>query len=681
VKHLERLLTGMTQDAGQRVSSLPLLDDAERRQLIEGFNATRIEHPPKRLLHELFEEQAAKSPDAVALIFEGQQLSYGELNRRANQVAHYLRARGVGPDQRVVICMERNLDAVVGVLGILKAGGAYVPLDASYPDERLQYMLKDAAPEVVLIQEPMRNRLGDVSATVIALDSGWDQIAGQNSDNIDARSIGLTPQHLVYVIYTSGSTGVPKGVCLPHRALVNLMYWHGLELQGVARTLQLASLSFDASIHELFAAWICGGAAVIAREELRRDIGALAKLIRQQKIGKAVFPVVVLQELAATVLDGAEDYPDLRELMATGEQLQVNGAIRGLFERLPHCRLHNHYGPSESHVVTSLCLQGNPAGWPTFPSIGRPIANTQIYILDAARQPVPVGVIGEIHIGGVNVARGYLNQPELTDSRFIPDPFSADPATLMYKSGDLGRYHPDGSIEYMGRNDSQVKIRGHRVELGEVESHLVRHPEVMEAVVIVREDTPGHKRLVAYLTHRGSASGESLRAHLLKRLPEYMVPSAFVFMDALPLTQNGKVDRRALAIPDAGRAPPQSMFVAPRTAAETVVANIWKELLRVDCIGVDDNFFEAGGHSLLATQLASRICKVFEIDLPVRSLFSSPTVAGVVSEIARVVGSDEVVETIAQTFCTTQSLSEDEIDAMLAELETASNAVPQGAAM
>jgi amino acid adenylation domain-containing protein len=624
VAHFKAVLTGMVRDARQQVGAIPLLGEGERRQIIADFNATRVEYSPHKLIHELFEEQVERTPDAVAVLYEGRELTYLQLNHKANQLAHYLRKQGVGPDRPVAVYVERGLDMAIGILGILKAGGAYVPLDPNYPRARLEYMLKDAAPRVVLTQRSMKDAVIDVGATVIALDDDWQMIAQEWVGNGSSTALGLTPEHLGYVIYTSGSTGQPKGVSLPHWALVNLVRWHLTTFPASFRVLQFASLSFDASFHELFSAWGCGGAVVIPVQEIRYDPGALVRFLQEQAIDKAIFPVTLLQQIAEVCEDSADRLVHLRHVMAAGEQLKITPAIRRLFERLPECVLHNHYGPSETHLATAFTFAESSDRWPSHPPIGRPIANTRIYILDAHLQPVPIGVVGEIFIAGAGVARGYLNQPELTAERFIADPFNEDLTARMYKTGDLGIWRAGGNVEYLGRNDHQVKIRGFRVELGEIEAHLSRHEHVNEVVVIAREDVPGEKRLVAYLTNgQGGASSEELRTYLRANLPEYMVPSAYVQLERIPLTPNGKVDRSALerlAIVDCAT----KDYEAPVGEVEQALAAIWQELLKVKHVGRHDNFFDLGGHSLLTAKMINRLQQVGLL-VSLATVFKYPT--------------------------------------------------------
>ncbi|HEU5136503.1 MAG TPA: amino acid adenylation domain-containing protein [Steroidobacteraceae bacterium] len=598
------VLAQVARDIAQPIGTVSLLSESERHRVTTGFNSTATRYPPT-LSHELFEQQAKRTPGAIAAVYEGQSLTYLQLDHKANKLAHYLRARGAGPDRPVGLCLDRGLDVAVAVLAVLKAGSPYLPLDPAYPRERLEYMLSDAAPGVVLAQRATLPALGETASSVLLLDEEWPSIEQQDASGLAVGDIGLNAEHLGYVIYTSGSTGRPKAVELSHGALANLMHWHLETLPPAAHVLQFASLSFDASFHEFFAAWGCGGAVVIPAQEIRYDPAALVRFMNAHAIDKAIVPVTVLHHIAELHQDSPEVLAHLRHLMATGEQLKITPAVRRLFERLPDCVLHNHYGPSETHVVTALTLTGPPRDWPDHPSIGRPIANSQIYILDAARQPVPIGVIGELFIGGAGVARGYLKRPDLTAERFLADPFN--PGTRMYKTGDLARWRADGTLEFLGRNDHQVKIRGFRIELGEVEGCLSRHELVREAVVLTREDAAGEKRLVAYFTsHDESPGGDALRAHLRASLPEYMIPAAYVRLENIPLTPNGKVDRDALqrlAVVEPSARPHEE----PVGEFERALAAIWQELLNVGRVSRDDNFFDLGGHSMLTAKLIARL--------------------------------------------------------------------------
>ncbi|MBV9124651.1 MAG: amino acid adenylation domain-containing protein, partial [Planctomycetes bacterium] len=632
--HWQTLLEDAVADPEKRLSELPLLTEPERHQLLVEWTDTRAAYPQDQYLPRLFEDQAERTPEAVAVAFEGERLTYAELNARANRLAHHLRTLGVGPDVLVGIGMERSVEMVVGLLAVLKAGGAYVPLDPTYPQERLAFMLQDTQARVLLTQERLAGKLPAHAARVICLDPGWETFLPPVDANPAAR---ITPDHLAYVIYTSGSTGQPKGVAMPHRPLVNLIAWQlahssaGLR----TRTLQFTTLSFDVAFQEIFATWCSGGTLVLVREEARRDLDGLPSLLEEQEIHRLFLPFVALQQLAAACCVQGRFPRCLKEVITAGEQLQITPAIARMFGELPGCTLHNHYGPTESHVVAAFRLSGPPAEWPPLPPIGRPIANSQVYLLDRWLQPVPVGFPGELYIGGTCLARGYLNRPELTDERFVPYPFRDRPGARLYRTGDLARWLPTGELVYLGRTDFQVKVRGFRVEPGEIENVLAQHPAVREAVVLAREDVPGDRRLVAYVTARQepALSLKELRGRLLEQLPGYMVPSAFVVLDALPLTPSGKVDRRALPAPERNRPALDREWLAPRTPVEEVLAGLWAEVLGLERVGAQDNFFELGGHSLLATQVVSRLRAAFQVELPLRFLFEAPTVAALAERI------------------------------------------------
>jgi len=510
----------------------------------------------------------------------------------------------------------------------------------------------------------------------------WPETAQQHESQPESQ---VLPEHLCYVIYTSGSTGTPKGVGVPHRVLVNLLTWHRKHLLGGVRTLQFASLSFDASFHELFAAWSTGGMIVMVAEAMQADVQALARFLHERAIEKMIVPVVILHQLSMLQESPQQQHAgrplagwvsSLQEVTTTGEQLQINPATATLFAQLPNAVLHNHYGPSETHVVTAYTLPGSPNQWPTHPPIGRPIANTDLYILDKYGQPVPIGVVGELYIGGVNLARGYIGRAGLTAERFVPHPFvgivpCANPGARLYRTGDLVRYLPDGCIEYLGRIDHQVKLRGFRIELGEIESVLQQHPAVHEVIVLAHEEPEGKKYLVAYVVLHDTGVLHNLRQYLQAKLPDYMVPSFFVALDAFPLTSNGKVDRVAIGLapmvskPNATKPEREEISVAPRTTAEEVVAEIWSDLLGIEQVGVQESFFELGGHSLLAAQLVWRLQNAFQVELSLHALFEKPTIEGLLSKIAHLLGGYEMVEEIALVLKEVASLSEDEAQDML----------------
>jgi amino acid adenylation domain-containing protein len=631
--HLQALLEAMVEDDQQRISRLNLLSAAQRRQLLVGFNETHTPYESGRCIHELFEARAASVADAPAVLCEDGQLSFGELNRRANQLAHYLIGMGVRPDDRVAICMQRGLELMVGLLGILKAGGAYVPLDPAYPQQRLAYMLEDSTPVAVLTQPAARAALPPLNLPVVILDlQDADSIIAQAPHhNPAANALGLTSSHLAYVIYTSGSTGLPKGVMIEHRSVVNLLCAMACKpgLRDCDVLLAVTTLSFDIAGLELYLPLVSGARLLLASRSAAADAQALSQLIRRHG-------VTVMQATPATwrllLGHGWQGSVELRVLCG-GEALPAEVAEH----LVAHNReLWNLYGPTET-TIWSTMSRFHGSNVAATASIGRPIANTKIYILDARGEPVPIGVVGEIHIGGAGVARGYLNLPELTAQRFVADPFNNALGARMYKTGDLGRWHSDGNIEFMGRNDCQVKIRGFRIELGEIEARLAACPGVHEAQVLTREDSAGGQRLVAYVTEQTSAelSATQLRSQLSIVLPEYMVPSAFVILASLPLTPNGKLDRKALPAPDQS-AVVSAEYQAPVGQMEQAMAQIWQTLLGLSRIGRDDNFFELGGHSLAALRLVARVASTFGAKIGVAALFASPTLRAFANRVSDV---------------------------------------------
>ena len=627
-------LRGLSSNRRSESQTCPLLKEAERRQLLE-WNQT--EHPSIRrvgIFLGLFEAQVERTPEAVALEFEGEALAYSELNRRANQLARRLRQMGVGPDVLVGLYMERSVETMVAVLGTLKAGGAYVPLDTAYPQDRLAFMLADANPRVVISQQRLRNRIPDPISSVLCLDAESESVSTQSSENLRPENV---PESLAYVIYTSGSTGRPKGVAMTRQALVNLVLWQcGVSnARESSRTLQFTSLSFDVSFQEIFSTWCSGGALVLIQEQVRRDSLALIRSLQENRINRLFLPFIALEHLAEAAASCEVLPSTLKEVYTAGEQLIITPKILRLFEKLPGCSLHNHYGPSESHVVTAYTLPTLRSQWQPRPPIGCPIANCQVYILDTHLRPVPVGVAGELFIGGDCLARGYLDRPELTAERFLPNPLAPHGASRLYKTGDLVRYLHDGNIEFLGRSDHQVKLRGYRIELGEIESVLAQHPGVAETVVVVREDVPGDQRLVAYIVGHDGHSSEvgELRSFLSKRLPDYMVPSAYVFLEALPLTPSGKVDRRKLPAVSAAERGVSEGYLGPRDELERKLTRIWEELLGVGRIGIKDNFFDLGGHSLLAMRLIARVEQELSRTFSLADLFQSPTIEGLAREL------------------------------------------------
>jgi amino acid adenylation domain-containing protein len=622
IAHFGVLLEGIVVDPDRRLSELTILTEPERHQLLVEWNNTAKDYPRDMCLQELFEEQAEKSPDGIALMFEEQQLTYRELNQRANQLAHYLRGLGVGPERLVGICVERSLEMVIGLLGILKAGGAYVPLDPSYPKEWLKFMLEDTHASIILTDRVWLSSLPPTSARIVCLDRDREEINNEPRDNPDSES---TADSLAYVIYTSGSTGVPKGVNVRHRGVVRLLLGVDyVQLNRAQTFLHLAPICFDAATFELWGALLHGGKCVLfpGRVPSPRELGAVLKKHRVTTLWltAALFNTVINEEPQALSV--------VKQLLIGGEALSVPHVRKGL-ALLPNTEIINGYGPTENTTFTCCYpiprqLDDNLSSIP----VGKPIGNTQVYILDPYLKPVPVGVAGELHIGGDGLARGYLNRLDLTAEKFIPNPFGAAPTSRLYKTGDRARYLPGGNIEFLGRIDNQVKIRGYRIELGEIETVLTQRSEVRESVVIAREDSAGDKQLVAYIVPQKSASvTRELRTYLKDKLPGYMVPSAFVVLESFPLTPNGKVDRKALPSPDRNSADSAQVYVAPRNDVDEIIAGIWAEILGIRQIGVHDNFFDLGGHSLKATQVVSRLRRAFHSEIPLRHLFEFPTVA------------------------------------------------------
>jgi amino acid adenylation domain-containing protein len=620
----------------QQLSSKQLLTETELHKLLIEWNNTQRDYPQDKCIHQLFAEQVERTPEAVAVVFEGEQLTYQELNARANQLAHHLQSLGVDPEVLVGICVERSLEMVVGIVGILKAGGAYVPLDPSYPLERLAFILEDTGVPVLLTQAQQVNKLPPHQARVVCLDTDWQAIASHSQEN---PTNTVTTDNLAYVIYTSGSTGKPKGVLVEYQSLLNLVFWHQqtFSVSPTDRATQLAGPAFDASVWELWPYLAAGASIYIANEQTRVSPVLLRDWLVFNKITISFLPTPLAESLL--LLDWPVDVA-LRTLLTGGDQLHNYPLPSVPFD------LVNNYGPTENTVVATCGFIPAKERTNTPPPIGRPITNTQIYLLDAQLQPVPIGSPGELYIGGKSLARGYLNRPDLTKEKFIPNPFSHQPGSRLYKTGDLARYQPDGNIEFLGRIDHQVKIRGFRIELGEIEAALRQHPEVREAVVIAREDIPGDKRLVAYLIQNPQSTvvkakwdkGEQkliplLRSFLQAKLPVYMVPDRFVMLDALPLTPNGKVDRSSLPVPDAARPDQSENFVPPSTPTEEILAAIWAEVLGLEQVGINDNFFELGGNSLLATSIVSRIQEAFSIQLPLDYPFTAPTIASVSQSI------------------------------------------------
>jgi amino acid adenylation domain-containing protein len=640
------LLKALVSTPDANVFTVDMLSPQERHQLLVEWNDTAADYPTDKCIHELFEAQVENNPGAIAVIFEDQQLTYGELNQKANQLAHYLiNEKHVKPDTLVGICVERSLEMVIGILAILKAGGAYVPLDPEYPEARLKYMLDDANLTTVLTQNHLRETTPVSDEQAVCLDDENIQayLQTQSIHNPDPNAAGLASNHLAYVIYTSGSTGNPKGVMIEHNALVNRIDWMNRKYGSspADRILQKTPFSFDVSVWEFVWPLTVGAGLVLARPEGHKDPAYLSVLIHDQQITKVHFVPSMLSSMLS--LGDLSQCTTLRQIFCSGEALSLHH-VNEFQSQCPWAELHNLYGPTEAAIDVSYwdCSQSH-VELSSVP-IGRPIHNIQLLVLNHQLNVAPEHVVGELHIGGVGLARGYLNRPELTAEKFIPNPFydkdNPSSSERLYKTGDLARWLPDGNLEYLGRIDHQVKIRGFRIELGEIENTLSSHADVKDAIVLAKESpTTGDKRLIAYVAteavdiHDESEAAvtarhsfiDTLRHHLNKTLPDYMVPSAFVLLDTFPLTPNGKVDRKALPEPDMGAL--QATYVAPRTETEKILCEIWQEVLGVERVGITDNFFQLGGHSLSAMRVVTKINLVFCIELTIKTLFSNPTVA------------------------------------------------------
>ncbi|MFM6632173.1 MAG: non-ribosomal peptide synthetase [Microcystis panniformis] len=628
-KHFVRLLNSIVLNPQQPISQLSMLTEVEQQQLLFEWNNSQTDYPLDKCIHQLFEEQVERTPDNIAVVFEDQQLNYQELNARANQLAHYLQKLGVGPDVLVGICVERSLEMIVGLLGILKAGGGYLPLDPEYPTERLLYMLEDAQIRVLLTQKNLIAGLPKHQSELVCLDTDWSFITQARESTPCCE---VQPENLAYAIYTSGSTGEPKGVMIQHSSVVNLA--HGLH-QAIYAHHQISplrvsingSLAFDTSVKQIIQL-IYGHSLNIVPEKVRFDGHAMLSYLRQQKIDVLDCTPSQLRLLISVGLLDSDNHP--QSVLVGGEA--IDESMWATLAKAQNINFYNVYGPTECTVDSTICLIAANLK----PVIGRPLVNTQIYLLDQNLQPVPIGVQGELYIGGASLARGYLNRPELTNEKFIPDPFHQETESRLYKTGDLARYLPDGNIEYLGRIDNQVKIRGFRIELGEIEAVLSQHNYVEITCVIAREDSPGIKRLVAYIVppKNVTPSTSELRQFLKARLPDYMIPSAFVTLEALPLTPNGKLDHRALPEPNL-RGEIELNFVAPRNLEEEILAKIWSQVLRVELVGIYDNFFELGGDSILTIQIITRARKA-GLELTPKQLFTHQNIAELATVAIRV---------------------------------------------
>ncbi|MFF0746331.1 amino acid adenylation domain-containing protein [Streptomyces sp. NPDC004111] len=625
--HLDVVLRSVLADPDRPVSGISLLDDAERTLVLETFNDT-ARPVPEGSLPELFAAQVRRSPDATAVEHGDDRLTYAELDRRSNRLAHHLRDRGVGPEALVGLCVARGAEAIVALLGILKTGAAYVPIDPHHPRDRIRFTLQDAQVATAVTQQDFVELFETADTSLVLVDAERETFAGRPDT---APAVATSPDDLAYVIYTSGSTGVPKGILMPAACIINLVSWQkrALPIGSDARTSQFASLTFDISLQEIFSSLLYGETVVVPDEELRMDPAAYTRWAHEQGLSQLFVPNVMLRAISEEVDAEGTELSALRHLSQAGEPLSLHQDLRELCERRPELRLHNHYGPSEAHVVTSYSLPASVSDWPLTAPIGRPIDNTRVYVVDRGLRPVPVGVPGELCVAGAGLARGYAGRPEQTAARFVRDPF-ADDGSRMYRSGDLVRWLPDGNLEFLGRIDDQVKIRGFRIEPGEIESILVRHEDVLHGAVIVREDVPGDKRLVAYAVAEPAAAdrderlAETLRRHIESAVPEYMVPSSVVLLESMPLTTGGKIDRGALPAPDL-RTVLEVGYVAPSTPEEEAVCAVYAELLGAERVGVEDDFFALGGHSLIATRVVAKLRTALGVSVPLKAIFQHRT--------------------------------------------------------
>lgn len=613
--------------AEQQPAAMPRLTDSERHQLLVEWNDTRVEFPPVESLANWFEQQVEHSPDSVAAAFEEECLSYRELNERANRLAHYLSNLGVGPEVMVGLYLERSLEMLIGLLGVLKAGGAYVPLDPYFPRERLAFMVQDTRSPVILTRASLLDGISQTTAQTICLDSDWHLIAQCSNENL---ATAIAPQNLAYVIYTSGSTGRPKGVLVEQRQVIHYVQAFLRRVEGFSEGMHFAMvqpLAVDSSMTVIFPAFVTGGCLHLISEERASDAYAFNDYLERH-------PIDVLK-IAPSHLAALQNqtHPEKglpRRWLYVGGEASRGESFEKLQQRAPQLTIFNHYGPTETTVGVTMCRFTGVSDLTgaTVP-IGRPLANVRAYILDSDLQPLPVGVPGELLIGGASVARGYLNRPDLTAEKFIRDPFAENVDARLYKTGDLARYLPDGNIEYLGRMDQQIKIRGFRIEPGEIEAVLLEHPFVAQVAVRGYEAESGDARLVGYVVVRRGQPPTStdLKGFLKDKLPAYMIPSIFMFLDELPRTRNGKLDLRGLPTPGLALAETNRPIVPPQTVTQEQLLELWKEILKLDGFGIHDDFFELGGHSLLATQVIARLRERLGVELPVRSLFEAPTIA------------------------------------------------------
>jgi surfactin family lipopeptide synthetase C len=677
--HFQTLLEGMATNPEVRLHELPILTATEKHQLLIEWNQTQLDFP-QQCVHQLFEAQVEKTPDAIAVVFAEQSLTYQQLNQRANRLARYLQKLGVGAEVLVGIGVERSLEIAIAVLAVLKAGGAYVPLDLDRPTQQLTYMVQDADCQVLLTQQHLVDAIPAYQGQVVCLDADWALISQESELNLPSNTV--TPENLAYLIYTSGSTGRAKGVMVQHNSLVNA--YHGWEqaykLRYLTCHLQMANFSFDVFAGDLIRALCSGAKLVICPREFLLEPEKLYALMRQQKVDCAEFVPVVLNNLIQ-YLENSQHSLDFMQLLICGSDSWYGAEYKKIKSFIgKQTRLINSFGLTETTIDSSYYESySQQLSTEQLVPIGRPFINTQLYILDSYLQPVPIGVCGELYIGGASLARGYHNRPELTAEKFIRYKFSDRSNARLYKTGDLARYLPDGNIAFVGRLDNQVKIRGFRIELGEIEAVLNQHSAVAKAVVIAREDEPRNKRLVAYVVQKTSINSlemTKIRDFIKQKLPQYMIPSAFVLLPQLPLLANGKVDRRTLPKPDTAITTFQDAFVPPRNAIEEVLAGIWVNILRVKKVGIHDNFFDLGGHSLLATQVISRIRETFKLDFPLRCLFELPTIAELSPKLITYEAKPGMTAKIAQIVKQLEGMSAEEAKQALENRKVSKQGLP-----
>lgn len=649
----QTLVKSVATDADQQISKLELLAATQRRQLITEYNQTDEAYLCDRFIHQLFEAEAEVSPDALALVYENQNLTYGELNKKANQLAHYLKSMGIGPEVPVGICMEPCIDTIIGMLGIIKSGGAYVPIDTSFPKERVDFILDDVRAPVLLTRQTLVEKFSECKAQVINVDADWQTITEYGEENPYSY---VEPGNLIYIIYTSGSTGTPKGVAIEHRQVLNYIYAirQRLQFPFPASYATVSSIAADLGNTCVFPSLSFGGSLHIISPDRASDPNALAEYFQEHDIDCLK---IVPSHLSALLTSARSEQVIPRKRLILGGESSSWNLIQRLRSLAPHCLIFNHYGPTESTVGVLTCkvedqLSDESATVP----IGQPIGNMKVYLLDTYLEPAPIGIPGEIHISGLGLARGYFNRPELAAEKFIPNPFSREPGARLYRTGDIARYGPSGNIEFLGRVDDQVKIHGFRIELGDIKAILDQHPSIRESLVMTYEAL-GAKAVAAYIVFNDDAKVviADLRDYMKKRLPEYMIPSAFVTLDLLPRLPNGKINRKALPPPDKTALEVKTIYKPPASPVEKEMAEIWTRLLGVKQIGTRDGFFDLGGHSLLATQLVARVYDVFQVSIPLRSIFEKPTIL----ELALVI-EEELIREIAQ-------YTEEEAESLLKE--------------